>query len=33
MNPKDIAFLKWANLSGDYLTFEREVWTLRPQWP
>ncbi|MBD0283919.1 MAG: site-specific integrase [Flavisolibacter sp.] len=23
MNPKDIAFLKWVNLSGDYLTFER----------
>src|SRR5215218_8122824 len=23
MNPKDIAFLKWANLNGDYLTFER----------
>jgi integrase len=23
MNPKDIAMLKWENLSGDYLTFER----------
>jgi integrase/recombinase XerD len=23
MNPKDIAFLKWVNLNGDYLTFER----------
>jgi integrase/recombinase XerD len=23
MNPRDIVFLKWENLSGDYLTFER----------
>jgi integrase/recombinase XerD len=23
MNPKDIAFLRWKNLCGDYLTFER----------
>jgi hypothetical protein len=23
MNPKDIAMLKWKNLSGDYLSFER----------
>jgi hypothetical protein len=23
MNPKDIAFLKWRNISGDYLTFQR----------
>lgn len=23
MNPKDIAFLKWRNLSGEYLTFQR----------
>jgi integrase len=23
MNPKDIAFLKWRNVSGEYLTFQR----------
>ncbi|NTS43901.1 tyrosine-type recombinase/integrase [Flavisolibacter sp. BT320] len=23
MNPKDIAFLKWRNISGDYINFQR----------